>query len=113
MLRYVADEQLPYEITLVYSNRDRESAAFLDELLELERGTPNLQLVLTMTDDPAWDGESRRIDAELLHDHLGDELRSLTYLIAGPPAMVDGVVGTLQAAGVPEEQLRPDRFSGY
>src|SRR3989442_2480702 len=34
-----------------------------------------------------------------------DELQSLTYLIAGPPAMVDGVVGTLHAAGVPEEQL--------
>ena len=29
MLRYIADEALPYRITLVYSNRDRESAAFL------------------------------------------------------------------------------------
>ena len=113
MLRYIADEQLPHRVTLVYSNRDRESAAFLDELIELEQVNPNLQLVLTMTNDPAWDGESRRIDAELLRDHLGDELQSLTYLIAGPPAMVDGVVGTLHAAGVPEEQLRPSRFSGY
>ncbi len=85
---------------------------WLTELLALEQGNPNLQLVLTMTDDPAWEGESRGIDAELLHDHLGDELQSSTYLIAGPPAMVDGV-GTLQAAGVPEEHVRPDRFSGY
>jgi ferredoxin-NADP reductase len=113
MLRYIAEEHLAHHVTLVYSNRDRESAAFLDELVELERHNPNLKLVLTMTDDRAWDAESRRIDAEFLHDHLGDELQSLTYLIAGPPAMVDGVVGTLQAAGVPEEQLRPDRFSGY
>ena len=37
MLRYIADERLPYRVTLVYSNRDRESAAFLDELEELER----------------------------------------------------------------------------
>ncbi|MGZ8705948.1 MAG: ferredoxin--NADP reductase [Gaiellaceae bacterium] len=113
MLRYIAEEQLQHRVTLIYSNRDRESAAFLDELLELEQANPNLQLVLTMTDDPAWDGESRRIDAELLHDHLGEELQSLTYLVAGPPAMVEGVVGTLQAAGVPEERIRPDRFSGY
>ncbi|MGZ8692272.1 MAG: ferredoxin--NADP reductase [Gaiellaceae bacterium] len=113
MLRYIAEEQLQHRVTLIYSNRDRESAAFLDELLELEQANPNLQLVLTMTDDPAWDGESRRIDAELLHDHLGEELHSLTYLVAGPPAMVEGVVGTLQAAGVPEERIRPDRFSGY
>ncbi len=113
MLRYIVEEQLPHRVTLVYSNRDRESAAFLDELLELERDTPNLQLVLTMTDDPAWEGESRLIDTELLHEHLGDDLQSFVYLIAGPPAMVDGVVATLQAAGVPEGQMRPDRFAGY
>jgi ferredoxin-NADP reductase len=113
MLRYIAEDQLPYRITLVYSNRDRESAAFLDELQELEQAIPNLRLVLTMTDDPDWDGEKRRIDAEFLRDHLGDELQSFTYLIAGPPAMVEGVVGTLEAEGVPEERLRPARFSGY
>ena len=113
MLRYIAEDQLPYRITLVYSNRDRESAAFLDELPELEQAIPNLRLVLTMTEDPGWDGEKRRIDAEFLRDHLGDELQSFTYLIAGPPAMVEGVVGTLEAEGVPEERLRPARFSGY
>jgi ferredoxin-NADP reductase len=113
MLRYIVEEQLPHRVTLVYSNRDRESAAFLDELHELEQADPNLQLVLTMTDDPAWDGEKRRIDAEFLRDHLGEDLQSFIYLIAGPPAMVEGVVGTLKAAGLPEERLRPARFSGY
>jgi ferredoxin-NADP reductase len=113
MLRYIAEKQLAHRVTLVYSNRDRESAAFLDELLELERNNANMQLVLTMTDDRAWDGESRRIDAELLRAHLGDELGSFTYLIAGPPGMVDGVVGALQTAGVRDDQVHPDRFSGY
>jgi ferredoxin-NADP reductase len=113
MLRYIAEERLPHRVTLVYSNRDRESAAFFDELLELERDNANLDLVLTMTDDPAWDGESRRIGPELLRDRLGDEWQDLTYLLAGPPGMVNGVVETLQAAGVSEERLRPDRFSGY
>jgi ferredoxin-NADP reductase len=113
MLRYIAEEQLAHRVTLVYSNRDRESAAFLDELVELEQAIPDLQLVFTMTDDPSWEGESRRIDAELLRDHLGSELGALTYLIAGPPAMVEGVVGTLRAAGVPEAEVRPEGFSGY
>ena len=113
MLRYIAEEKLAHRVTLVYSNRDRESAAFLDELTELEQENPNLELVLTMTDDSSWDGETRRIDAQLLRDHLGEELQSFIYLIAGPPAMVEGVVGALQGAGVPDAQLRPDRFSGY
>ena len=41
MLLYIAEEQLPYRVTLVYSNRDRESTAFLDELLELGRRARN------------------------------------------------------------------------
>jgi ferredoxin-NADP reductase len=112
MLRYIADKGLPYKVTLVYSNRDRESTAFLDELQELETTVPGLRLVLTMTDDPEWDGETRRIDETMLRDHLG-ELEPFTYLVAGPPGMVEGVAATLQAAGVPEERLMPARFSGY
>jgi len=112
MLRYIADTGKPYKVTLVYSNRDRESTAFLDELHELEQALPDFRLVVTMTDDPEWEGETRRIDAEMLRDHLG-ELESFTYLVAGPPAMVEGVAGELSEAGVPEEQVLPARFSGY
>jgi ferredoxin-NADP reductase len=100
-------------VTLVYSNRDRESTAFLEELQELEQAIPNLRVVLTMTDDPGWDGETRRIDAAMLRDHLDADLGSFTYLIAGPPGMVGAVEGLLAAEGVPEAQIRPERFSGY
>ena len=72
MLRYIADEQLPYRVTLVYSNRDRESAAFLDELEELERRIEGLRVVLTMTDEEGWEGRRRRIDADVLARALGD-----------------------------------------
>jgi ferredoxin-NADP reductase len=113
MLRFIADEGLAYRVTLVYSNRDRESTAFLDELLELERSIPGLRLILTMTEDPNWEGETRRIDGDMLSDHLDGALGSFTYLVAGPPPMVEGVVETLQTAGVPDEQILPDGFSGY
>jgi ferredoxin-NADP reductase len=113
MLRYIAEEGLSHRVTLVYSNRDRESAAFLDELVELERANPNVRLVLTMTDDPTWEGETRRIDADVLRDHLGEDLDSYTYLVAGPPGMVEAMEETLRDAGIPEEQIRPERFSGY
>jgi ferredoxin-NADP reductase len=113
MLRYIAEENLPHRVTLVYSNRDRESTAFLDELRELERAIPNLRLVLTMTDDAGWDGETRRIDADVLRDHLGTDLGAFTYLVAGPPGMVEAMEKTLAEAGVPDEQVRPERFSGY
>jgi ferredoxin-NADP reductase len=113
MLRYIADERLPHRVTLVYSNRDRESAAFLDELSQLEDENPNFRLVLTMTADPDWTGENRRVGAELLRDNLDGDLADFTYLVAGPPQMVDGIVAALEAEDIPEEQIRPDRFSGY
>jgi ferredoxin-NADP reductase len=112
MLRYIADEQLPYRVTLIYSNRDRESTAFLDELQELEERIPGFRLVATMTGDPEWEGESGRVDADFLRAHL-DDLGAPTYLLAGPPPMVEGVVDELKQAGLPEEQILPDRFSGY
>jgi ferredoxin-NADP reductase len=113
MLRYISEEDLPHRVTLVYSNRDRESTPFLAELKQLERERENISIVLTMTEDPGWEGETRRVDADFLRDHLEKEVASYTYLVAGPPAMVNGVAEMLQAAGVPEEQVHPARFSGY
>jgi ferredoxin-NADP reductase len=113
MLRYIADKGLPHRVTLVYSNRDQESAAFLDELTELDGANPNFKLVATMTEDPEWEGEKRRIGPELLRDHLEGDLQAHTFLVAGPPPMVEAMVEMLAAEDVPEEQVRPARFSGY
>jgi ferredoxin-NADP reductase len=113
MLRFIAEEGLEHRVTLVYSNRDRESTAFLDELSELDRTHENVDLVLTMTDDPEWDGETRRIGPELLRAYLGDELGAYRYLLAGPPGMVEGVTAELREAGIPDDRIRPERFSGY
>jgi ferredoxin-NADP reductase len=113
MLRFIREEELPYRVTLIYSCRDRESAAFLDELQELERELPNFRLVLTMTDDPGWEGETRRIDAEFFKSYLGENLNDYTFMVAGPPGMVEGMQSALAEAGVEEENVIASRFSGY
>ena len=112
MLRYIADKGLDYDITLVYSNRDAESTAFLDELKELESVVPRCRLVLTMTDDPSWDGDTRMLDADVLRDLLGD-LESYHFMIAGPPPMAKSVEASLLEAGLSEDQVQSDSFSGY
>jgi ferredoxin-NADP reductase len=112
MLRYIADTRQPYRVTLLYSNRDRESTAFLEELEDLERQIEGLRVVLTMTDDPDWDGETRRFDADVIAELAGG-LEGRTFLVAGPPPMAEAVAGALLAAGVPEDRVRSDKFSGY
>lgn len=113
MLRYIREERLPYRVTLIYSNRDTESTAFLDELQELERELPDFRLILTMTEDPEWGGETRRIDATFCRDHIEGDLNDYTFMVAGPPAMAEGVQKELDEAGVDEANVTADRFSGY
>jgi ferredoxin-NADP reductase len=113
MLLYVREERLPYRITLVYSNRDRASTAFLDELRELEEELPGFRLVLTMTEDPGWEGETRRVDAQFIRDHFGDELEQYQFLVAGPPAMAESVEKELEEAGVDQASVRVERYTGY
>jgi ferredoxin-NADP reductase len=113
MLRYIADTGEPYQVTLVYSNRDRESTAFLDELQAMDREHENISVVFVMTDDPEWEGEKRRVDADVLRDHLEGELGDYVHIAAGPPGMVDAMESALKGAGVPEEQVLVQRFAGY
>jgi ferredoxin-NADP reductase len=113
MLRYISEEQLPYRVTLIYSNRDRESTAFLDELRELEQALPDFRLVLTMTQDTGWEEETRKVDAEFVQDYLGDDLDQYTFMVAGPPAMAEGVQAALRTAGVRDENVIVERYSGY
>jgi ferredoxin-NADP reductase len=112
MLRYIADKGLDYDITLVYSNRDVESTAFLDELKELESVVPRCRVIFTMTDDPSWEGDKRMLDAEVLRELLGD-LESFDFMIAGPPPMAKSVEASLLEAGLSEGQVQSDSFSGY
>jgi ferredoxin-NADP reductase len=113
MLRYIHEERLPYSVTLIYSNRDRESTAFLGELRELEQALPDFRLVFTMTQDPSWEGETRKVDAEFVQDYLDDDLDRYTFLVAGPSAMAEGIQGALREAGVRDENVIAERYSGY
>ena len=112
MLRFIADESLPYRVTLVYSNRDSESSAFLDELEELEERIDGLRVILTMTDEPGWAGETRQLDANVLGELVGG-LDGKIFLVAGPPPMAEAVAGSLTDAGLPEDRVLADKFSGY
>lgn len=113
MLRYISEERLPYRVTLIYSNRDRESTAFLDELRALEQTLPDFRLILTMTEDPGWEGETRMVDGNLVKDYFDEDLNQYMFLVAGPPAMAEGVQSALQEAGVRDENLIAERYSGY
>ncbi|MGB5080338.1 MAG: FAD-dependent oxidoreductase [Burkholderiales bacterium] len=116
MLRQAAKDRLARRLTLFYSNRRPEDAAFLDELSGLQRQNANYEFVGTMTEMQksvrTWKGETGFIDRAMLERHLGDAPGAIYYM-AGPPAMVEAVQKMLAGAGVKDEAIRSDEFYGY
>lgn len=112
MLRYVKEEKLDYKITLLYSNRDKSSTAFFNELKELQNKIQNFKLVFSMTDDTNWKEEKRMIDGELIKNYISDFNKAI-YMIAGPPPMVEAVGKTLKMLGVKKNNIIIENFFGY
>lgn len=118
-LRFVKEENLPYNITLVYSNRNQNSTAFLDEIKNFKPGIPNFNLILTMTEDPNWEGESRRIDSNFIKEYFlasptgGPKVNENLYMVVGPPAMTEAVQKSLMDAGVDIDNIKVEKFTGY
>jgi len=116
MVVRAAHEKLPHHIFLFYANRRPEDAPFLEELQALERDNPNYKFVGTMTgmdkSRKSWNGESGRIDMEMIKRHA-KEMASPIFYAAGPPAMVTGLQSMLNDAGVDDDDIRTEEFSGY
>ncbi len=112
MLTYLAEEGLNYQVTLIYTNRDRESTAYFEELKKLAEGNKNIKIIFTMTQDPNWSGEKRHIDKEFIKDYFADP-NAQTYYLAGPPVMVKAVYEALISAGVLPANIKTENFAGY
>lgn len=112
ILRFCHEQSWPYKITLVYSNENREWAAFLDELMGFAAGGQKFKLIATMTQDSQWRGEKRRINAEFIKDHFPEPDKNL-YFITGTPRFVTAVFRELKEAGVAPVNIKMEIFTGY
>jgi ferredoxin-NADP reductase len=116
MVHDAVRRRLPHRITLIYSNRNPQGAAFHEELNQLVKTCPSLTYVPTMTQAdksiPAWSGERRYVNADFLRDHVGDLTVPIFYL-AGPPGLVTGLAKVVIEAGGDPSHVHAEEFSGY
>lgn len=112
MLAYIGETKKPYKVTLVYSNRNQSSTAFLNEVQEFAKNLPDFKLILTMTEDNGWTGERRKIDAGFIKEFFPNVNENL-YMVVGPPGMVDAIRRVLSEVGVKEESIKFENFTGY
>ena len=59
-----------------------------------------------------WQGETGLISKAMLLKHL-DDLTLPIYYIDGPPAMVNAMRYLSNEAGVDDDNIRTEEFSGY
>jgi len=116
ILRQAAHEASRRPISLIYSNRRPEDAAFLDELEELARRSGEFRLLATITQMNGsarpWQGETARINETLLNKAAG-HLQAPMHYLAGPSEMVKSVRQTLSLAGIAKGHVRSEEFFGY
>ncbi|MGH8710398.1 MAG: ferredoxin--NADP reductase [Burkholderiales bacterium] len=108
--------RLTHQITLVYSNRNPEGAAFHNEFLRIAEAHTKFKYIPTMTDadksHQPWTGLRRYVDAGFLREHIGDIMTPIFY-IAGPPGMVTGIAKAVIEAGTDSARVRSEKFEGY
>jgi ferredoxin-NADP reductase len=111
-----AHDSLTHKIFLFNSNRTPEDSAFLNELMEAQQINLNYIFVGTMTEmqksGMKWNGETGYINKAMLEKHVGD-LTLPIYYLAGPASMVTAMRKTLNEAGVDDDNIRTEEFSGY
>jgi Na+-transporting NADH:ubiquinone oxidoreductase subunit NqrF len=90
--------------------------AFLDPLTQTAAQNPNFHLIATMTEmsksHREWKGETGYVNQGMLAKHL-PSLQDPIYYLAGPPAMVTALRKMVTEAGVDEDDIRTEEFSGY
>ncbi|WP_213601434.1 ferredoxin reductase [Pseudoxanthomonas japonensis] len=98
LVRELAGQGMPADLTLMYWVRRREEACFLDELRALAAEHPRFRLRLLLTREAASadDEAEGRIDDALLATHAGD-LSAQQVMACGPGGFVEAARGLLAA----------------
>jgi len=97
---------------LLYSSRNFEEIVFRSELDGLVVTQDGLSVAHTLTRGaPAnWNGETRRVDPEMLAKYAFPATQAPHNFICGPTAFVETVADRLVALGHPETVIKTERF---
>lgn len=116
ILFQASHDHAPHQIFVFYSNKTPKDAAFLQDFNTLKEQNKNFTFVPSMTNmegsGQEWDGETGFFTKEMLMKYIPDLSKPIYYL-SGPKDMVTAVRKTLNDAGIDDDNIRTEEFSGY
>jgi predicted ferric reductase len=111
ILKTMADRHDTRPCVLFYGNKDWSEVTFREELEDL-KGRLNLKIVHVLGKPPeGWEGESGRIDAEMLARYLPHERLNLEYFVCGPEGLQMGVKKALMRLGISPDHIQSESFN--
>lgn len=113
ILRDAVHRGVPLDAIVFYGNRDECNIPYAEEFREMGESRPDIRFVhvLERASD-AWTGERGFITADVVRRHV-DPLDGRTWIVAGPPVMIDVMTKVLDDLEVPKERRELERFAGY
>lgn len=102
MIRHTIKKDLPHNITLHYSNRNKESAAYLQELRELDEKHKRFTL-------------KEHYEENLFKQAIksAEHPEKKLWYIAGPPGMLPEIKNILFSSKVHQDNIITEEFFGY
>ena len=99
-------------VSLLCGNRSEDQIVFRGRLDALaQQFAPRLTVQHALEEaDAGWSGLRGRLDGPRVLQALGDPAAD-AYFVCGPEPMMDGVCAALEAAGVPRDRVRTERFA--
>ncbi len=112
MARWIADSRSDIDVVFLHVARSRKALMFGAELKRLGRDHPNLQVRVSLSQEPAdtpWRGSRGRLSAAMLRRSVSDLAQREVYL-CGPQGFMDSARKLLLQDGLPEAQLHIESF---
>lgn len=107
MIKYVLDQKLNTQMTLIYSNSD-SNFVFKKELARWKKQLLNLRIIYHVSSTKG------RLNKQLLEKIVSTfYILPSTFYLAGAPAMVENLTKILGQLGIDETDIRQDSFDGY
>jgi methane monooxygenase component C len=110
MIRHMKSVGDPTPAKLFFGVTRREELFYLDELKELQKAMPNLDVRVAVVEGGDGNGVSGGTVIDLLRSDLGENAARPDIYLCGPPGMIDAAFSAAETAGVPKEQVYLEKF---
>ena len=114
-IRYARDMNSTNDLTLIFNNRSREAAPFVEEIRAIARQNPRCRPFFSLSGDAeASEGFFEgRVDEKMLRACMRNDFHDTYFLVCGSPPFMDAVIRALRRCGVGQHYIRKEYFTAY